>query len=326
MNKSVLKELSMEYERKRDQQERDQRARVAKVYKEIPAIKKIDNDILKVGLNMSKFIIGNPNNYEKDLEKAKAKIESLKMEKAFLMTEANIPADYMDKRHECKTCKDLGYLDNGYQCNCLKQALVSRAYKMSNLSNTLERENFKNFNINLFKDESFENERMTPRENMADIAGIAEGFISNFDQNNGDNLLFYGTTGLGKTFLCNCIAKSLLDKNKIVIYQTAFTILEIIEKHRFGRGDKEFNNYQYSLLFDADLLIIDDLGTEVANTFTNAEIFNIVNTRIIGGKKTIISTNLTPKEISETYTDRVFSRILDKFLPLKFFGHDLRWE
>lgn len=326
MNKSVLKELSMEYERKRDRQERDQQIRIAKVYKEIPTIKKLDNDILKVGLDMSKYIIGNPNNYEGNLKRAKEKIEALKMEKAYLMTESNISADYMDIKYECQTCKDTGYLDNGYQCNCLKQALVSRAYKMSNLANTLERENFKNFNINLFKDEAFENEVMTPKENMADIAGIAEGFISNFNQNNGDNLLFYGTTGLGKTFLCNCIAKSLLDKNKIVIYQTAFTILEIIEKHRFGRGDKEFNSYQYSLLFEADLLIIDDLGTEVANTFTNAEIFNIVNTRIIGGKKTIISTNLTPKEISETYTDRVFSRILDKFLPLKFFGHDLRWE
>ena len=167
---------------------------------------------------------------------------------------------------------------------------------------------------------------MTPRENMLDILGISEEFINNFDKNNGDNLLFYGTTGLGKTFLCNCIAKSLLDKNKIVIYQTAFTILDILEERRFGKGDKEMSNYQYELLFDADLLIIDDLGTEVSNTFTNAEIFNIVNTRLLRSKKTIISTNLTPKEISDTYTDRVFSRIFDKFNPLKFYGNDLRWE
>ena len=326
MNKSRLKELSMEYERKRDRNERDQQIRINEVHKKIPAIKRIEDDILKTGLSMSKYIIGNPDNYKESLEKAKEKIEALRMEKAFLMTESNIPADYMEIQYDCKICKDTGYLDNGPQCNCLKQALVSRAYKMSNLDNVLEKENFKTFNIDIFKDEPFENEIMTPRENMEDIAGIAEGFIGNFNENNGENLLFYGTTGLGKTFLCNCIAKSLLDKNKIVIYQTAFTILEIIERHRFGRGDKEFNGYQYNLLFEADLLVIDDLGTEVANTFTNAEIFNIVNTRIIGGKKTIISTNLTPKEISETYTDRVFSRILDKFIPLKFYGHDLRWE
>ena len=326
MNKSVLKELSIEYERKRDRQVQDQRSRVEKVYKKVPAIKRIDEDIFKTGLSMSKYIIGNPDNYKNSMEEAKSKIQSLKMEKAYLMTESNIPADYMDIIYACKACKDKGYLENGKQCNCLKQALVSRAYQMSNLDNILKKENFKNFNIEMFKDEPFENERMTPKENMMDILGISEGFINDFDENNGDNLLFYGTTGLGKTFLCNCIAKSLLDKNRIVIYQTAFTILEIIEKHRFGRGNKEFNDYQYGLLFEADLLVVDDLGTEVANTFTNAEIFNIVNTRIISGKKTLISTNLTPKEISETYTDRVFSRILDKFIPLKFYGHDLRWE
>lgn len=326
MYKEILKELSIEYERKRDRQLHEQRIRKEKVYKKIPAIKRIDEDILKTGLSMTKYIIGNPDNYKESIEKAKKTIEKLKMEKAYLMTESNIPADYMEIKHDCEACKDTGYLDNGNQCNCLKQALVSRAYKMSNIENVLLKENFKTFNINIFKDETFEKEKMTPRENMIDIVGIAEGFINNFNENNGENLLFYGTTGLGKTFLCNCIAKSLLDKNKIVIYQTAFTILEIIEKHRFGKDNGKYNDHQYNLLFEADLLIIDDLGTEVANTFTNAEIFNIVNTRIIGGKKTIISTNLTPKEISETYTDRVFSRILDKFIPLKFYGHDLRWE
>lgn len=194
MNKSVLKELSVEYERKRDRQERDQQTRIKKVYKEVPAIKRIDDDILKTGLDMSKYIIGNPDNYKESLEKAKGKIEALKMEKAYLMTESNIPADYMEIKYDCNICKDIGYLDNGYQCNCLKQALVSRAYKMSNLENVLEKENFKNFNINIFKDESFGNEIMTPRENMVDIVGIAEGFINNFDENNGENLLFYGTT------------------------------------------------------------------------------------------------------------------------------------
>ncbi len=325
MYKDILKELSIEYERKRDRQIEEQRIRKEKVYTKIPAIKRIDEEIFKTGLSMSKHILGNPNSYKEIVEKARKDIEKLKMEKAYLMTESNIPMDYMDIKYECNTCKDTGYLENGYQCNCLKQALVSRAYKMSNVENMIKKENFKSFNINLFKDEPFENEVMTPRENMIDIVGIAEGFISNFNENNGQNLLFYGMTGLGKTFLCNCIAKSLLDKGKTVIYQTAFTILEIIERHRFGKDVKD-TDYQYNLLFEADLLIIDDLGTEVANTFTNAEIFNIVNTRILGGKKTIISTNLTPKEISEIYTERVFSRILDKFLPLKFYGHDLRWE
>lgn len=326
MYKNILKEVNQEYEKRRDRQEKELEIRKRKVYEKIPAIKRIDEEIFQTGLKMSKYIIGNPGSYEESIKKAKEEIEALKMEKAYLLTETNIPLDYMEIRYDCNKCKDRGYLENGDRCPCLKQALVSRAYKMSNLDNVLEKENFRNFNIDIFSDEAFENESLTPRENMEDLVGIAEGFVSNFDENNGENLLFYGTTGLGKTFLSNCIAKSLLDKNKIVIYQTAFTILEILENRRFGKGDKKMEDYQYQLLFDSDLLIIDDLGTEVSNTFTNAEIFNIVNTRIIGGKKTIISTNLTPNEISQVYTDRIFSRIFDKFLPLKFYGKDLRWE
>lgn len=321
-----MRDVFLEYERKRDKQEKERKSRIQYVYNKIPAISRIDEEILRTSIAMAKYVIGNPSEYKDSVEKTKQAIEALKMEKAFLLTESNIPSDYMDLKYECESCKDTGYMENGLKCNCLKQELVNRAYKMSNLGNVLRKENFNSFNIEIFSKNNFPAEDMTPRENMLDILSIAEGFISNFDENNGDNLLFYGTTGLGKTFLCNCIAKALLDKNKIVIYQTAFTILDILERRRFGKSSSEMSDYQYNLLFSSDLLIIDDLGTEVSNTFTNAEIFNIVNTRIIAGKKTLISTNLTPKEISEIYTDRVFSRILDKFIPLKFYGKDLRWE
>lgn len=326
MYKEMIKQITLKYENKRDRNERDRRRRIEEVYNKIPDIKKIDEDIQKTGLNMSKAIITNPEDYKITIEEAKKNIEKLKMEKAFLLTESNIELDYMDLKYDCLECKDTGYINEGNRCNCLKQELVSQAYKMSNLEHVLGKENFKSFNINIFRDEPFEGESMTPRENMMDILGISEAFVNNFNEMNGENLLFYGTTGLGKTYLCNCIAKALLDKNKIVVYQTAFTILDILENRRFGKGDKELSNYQYDLLLEADLLIIDDLGTEVSNTFTNAEIFNIVNTRIIKSKKTIISTNLTPKEISDTYSDRVFSRIFDKFNPLKFYGNDLRYE
>lgn len=326
MYKNIMREISLDYERRRDWNIKEKRIRTEEVYNKIPGIRRIDEEIIKTGISMSRNILGNPSGYEESVKLAKQKIDSLKMERAYLLTEANIPSDYMDLKYDCEPCKDTGFLQNGRKCNCLKQILVTKAYRMSNLSNVLNKENFQSFNIDIFSNEPFGNEKMTPKENMIDIVGISEGFIGNFDENNGENLLFYGTTGLGKTFLCNCIAKMLLDKNKIVIYQTAFTILDILERRRFGKGNNDMSDYQYNLLFDADLLIIDDLGTEVSNTFTNAEIFNIVNTRLIGGKKTLISTNLTPKEISDIYTDRVFSRILDKFIPLKFFGNDLRWE
>ncbi len=329
MYSQVLKDILMEYEKKRDKAIYEQRIRTQKVYKKIPRIKAIDKEIWETGLSISKSIIDNPESYKENLQKVREHMEKLKMEKAYLLTEGNIPLDYLDIKYECKQCEDTGYLSNGDKCNCLKQSLINKAYKMSNVESVLKKENFQTFNIDIFPDEQFEGESMTPRENMVNISSICEGFVSNFNENNEENLLFYGTTGLGKTFMCNCIAKALLDKNKIVIYQTAFKILEIIERRRFGRDENRFDDSQYSLLFDADLLIIDDLGTELSNSFTNAEVFNIVNTRLINGTKTIISTNLTPKEISDTYTDRVFSRVLEKFIPLRFYGPDLRyyrWE
>lgn len=329
MYNRVLKDIINSYDRKRDQATSDQNMRVQKVYRKIPEIRKIDKQIWEAGLSMSKTVIQNPDNYKDDLKKVKEKMENLKMERAYLMTENNIPLDYLDIEYECKKCEDKGYLEDGTQCNCLKQQIISKAYNMSNIEKELERENFQTFNIDIFPDIPYEGESLTPRENMEQISGICVDFVNNFNDRNDENLLFYGSTGLGKTFICNCIAKSLLDMNEIVIYQTAFTILEIIEKRRFGRDKDRFHDSEYDILFEADLLIIDDLGTEVSNAFTNAEIFNIVNTRLLNGTKTIISTNLTPKEISDIYTDRVFSRVLEKFIPLRFYGPDLRyyrWE
>lgn len=326
MYKDMIREISLEYEKQRDANQRDRDKRIEEVYRSIPAIEKIDEEIRKIGLTMSRSILSSPNSYENIVNDTKERIEKLKMQKAYLLTESNIPVDYMELKYKCDRCQDRGFLNDGKRCNCFKQALVNRAYRMSNLENVLRLQNFQNFDIDIFSNEKYEGEDLTPRENMIDIVGIAEGFIDTFEENNGYNLLFYGSTGLGKTFLSNCIAKALLDRQKIVIYQTAFTIMDILERRRFRNDKDKLVEYQYDLLFGADLLIIDDLGTELTNTFTNAEIFNIVNTRLISGKKTIISTNLTPKEISQTYTDRIFSRILDKFIPLKFYGKDLRWE
>lgn len=288
MDNRVLKNILSDYERKRDRAILEQKIRKQKVHNKIPRIKAIDEEIMEIGLSMSRAIIENPESYRGDLEDIKTHMERLKMEKAYLLTENNIPVDYLDIQYECMECEDTGYLLNGSRCNCLVQTLINKAYDMSNIKTVLKKENFDTFNINIFPDEIYEGESISPRENMKNISGICVDFVNNFDNRNDENLLFYGSTGLGKTFMSNCIAKALLDMNKIVIYQTAFKILEIIERRRFGRDVDRFEDYEYDLLFSSDLLIIDDLGTELSNAFTNAEIFNIVNTRLLGGKKTII--------------------------------------
>ena len=323
MKDKFMRDILLEYERKRDANKKRREDRIADIYRRVPEIKLIDDEIKKVGLSLSRALINDPENSHKHLEKLKNKLKQLSQDKAFLLTENNIPLEYLDEEYHCNMCKDTGFISNGEKCNCFKQQIINHTYSMSNIKNILEKENFQTFDINLFSNEAFEDQVNTPRENMMYILNVCEGFVFNFEHENEENLLFYGPTGLGKTFLANCIAKSLLDKGKMVIYQTAFKIFELLEEIRFhNTKDRE----ESSLLFEADLLIIDDLGTELTNTFTNSELFNIINSRLLANKKTIISTNLTPKEIIDRYDDRISSRLFSKFTMLKFYGKDLRWE
>ncbi|WP_422723676.1 ATP-binding protein [Inediibacterium massiliense] len=326
LHDKFTREILREYEKIRDEEHKKLEQRKKEVYTKIPKIKEIDDEISKTGILVARAILENPTNYHQAVEKIHEKMEFLKQEKAILLTENNIPIQYFDMNYTCTHCKDTGFGDNGKKCSCFKQKLINQAYQMSNLKNILEKENFQSFDIDLFSNEPFENHELTPKQNMLQLLNICEGFVINFDMASHENLLFYGTTGLGKTFLCNCIAKALLDKGKIVVYQTAFKILEILENYKFNKDKSANIKESYDLLFDCDLLIIDDLGTELTNTFTNTEFFNIINSRLIQDKKIIISTNLSPMEIANTYSDRVFSRIFGKFTILHFYGRDLRWE
>lgn len=323
MMRSFTHEILKDYERKRNEAKKSKENRLQEVYGRVPEIQEIDEKLQKIGIEISRALVQGIDNPEKTIRDFSQELDQLKQKRAILLTENNIPLQYLDDSFLCTSCNDTGFLPNGRKCKCFKQQLIVNAYNMSNLSDILEKENFQSFNLDIFSDEPFEDQSLTPKQNTMDILNICEGFVFNFDVNDEDNLLFYGETGTGKTFLANCIAKSLLDKEKIVIYQTAFKLLEILEEIRFGKnGDKD----KYDLLFEADLLIIDDLGTEMTNTFTNSELFNIINSRLLSNKKTIISTNLSPKEIMDRYDDRIFSRLFSKFTVLHFFGKDLRWE
>lgn len=326
MKESTLKEILKSYEKKRDRAEIELENRVQDVYSQIPEIQNIDDEIGKIGLSLTKLVLLNPQNKDEIITESQNKMKELTSRKNDLLNKYNVPPGYLDAQYSCNICKDKGFLSNGSKCNCLKQEIINEAYKMSNLSRVLETQNFATINTSIFSDEKFEGSNISPRQNILQIVSICESFVLNFDKDNDENLLFYGDTGLGKTFMCNCIAKSLLDKGYVVIYQTAFKMFEIIEDYKFKNNDNRISKDNYENLFDCDLLIIDDLGTELTNSFTNTELFNILNTRLLSGKKTIISTNLSPMQLGADYTQRIFSRIFDRFKMVKFIGKDLRWE
>ena len=326
MKESKIREILISYQKKRDKAESDLELRKNDVYSQIPEFKKLDDEISKVGLQLAKLVLQNPSNRENIILESKKKMDELKSQKKELLTKYKVPNGYLEIQHDCNICKDKGFLDNGHKCNCLKQEIINEAYKMSNISRMLEKENFTTLDTSIFSSEKDPEANISPQQNMLQIVSICESFILDFDKDNGENLLFYGDTGLGKTFMCNCIAKSLLDKGHLVIYQTAFKMFEIIEDYKFKNADSHISKENYENLFDCDLLIIDDLGTELTNSFTNSELFNILNTRLLSGKKTIISTNLSPMQLGSNYAQRIFSRIFDRFKMVKFIGKDLRWE
>ena len=326
MRESAIKDILTGYERKRDLAEKELEARKKRVYHRIPEIKEIDDEVAKIGLKLAKLVLLNPQDKDKILEETKFKMDALKNRKNQLLNDFKIPTGYLNLKYDCPICKDTGFLKTGKKCNCLKQQIINQAYSMSNLSRILNTQNFSTFDPSKFSMERDEYLGISPQENILEILSICEGFVFNFNKDNDENMLFYGDTGLGKSFMSNCIAKELLDKGYVVIYQTAFKMFEIIEDYKFKNADDHISKDNYENLFDCDLLIIDDLGTELTNSFTNTELFNILNTRLLAGKKTIISTNLTPIQLGETYTQRTFSRIFDRFRMIKFIGNDLRWD
>lgn len=328
MSNPNLKLLLKEYEQKRLQAEFDLEKKLNDFYIKNPDIFNINDKINRLSIEISKTIILNKNSTK--IDELNIELEKLKIEKKELLNKLNINDNFFKPDYSCKLCNDTGYLVNNNQimCTCLKQKLLNIQYNKSNIS-SLEHENFDNFNISLFSDEKDEkkyNSNISPKENLEKIKEISLDFIKNFDNSQEKNLLFTGNTGLGKTYLTNCIANELLKQGKTVLYQTAPVMLDSILDYRFGKN----NEFNYNDLLTVDLLIIDDLGTESSNNMKFSELFNILNTRLLNQNnhvtKTIISTNLSLNNLFKTYDERIFSRLVGYYNICRFFGEDLRYN
>lgn len=326
INRQIIENLMIDYGRKRLNAAKTADLKKESLYAEIPRLGEIEKEIHLISIKISKLFLSGPENLDKEVDNLRAEIEKLKKEREEIYIKHKIPEHFLEPDYECKKCCDTGYDSDGKRCSCFNKQIINNLYTMSNMSHMLKKENFNAFNINVFSNEVYENEKLTPRQNMYYILDIGQEFCCNFHESN-MNLLYYGGTGLGKTFMCNCIAKALIDKGITVLYQTSFSLFEIVETHKFNsQTESEQNKLSYDMIFDSELLIIDDLGTELNNSFTNSELFNIVNERLITEKKTIISTNLSLEKLAKTYSDRIMSRVFNNFALLKFYGKDLRWE
>ncbi len=330
MDNDVLNTLLREYDKKRMKAEIDLENRKEALYKSIPELEEIDEKINICAINNAKNIL---NHLQSNLTDD---IEELKTEKSNILKKNNIPENYLKPHYECKICNDTGYvLDSNYRsvmCNCLKQRILDISYNKANISN-LKKENFLTFNEDLFSNEvdlAKYKVNISPRKNMINIKQKCMNFVEDFDNPNSKNLLFTGNTGLGKTFMSNCIANELLQKGKSVLYQTAPVLLETIIDNKMSKEKTSSQDLFYKSVLDADLLIIDDLGTECLNSMKLSELFTILNTRLLNLNskitKTIISTNLNIENIFKIYEERIGSRIAGYYDIYYFFGEDLRFK
>lgn len=294
--------------------------RKEEIYHAIPRIEEIDEIIAQSSINAARNKL---KGIDVSVENVKSQNALLVEEKTDLLKRHGYDADYLKPIYTCEICQDTGRIGNEY-CTCFKQASLSFLYQQSTIEETLKVENFEHFNLEYYSKESDGTHPYTPYDNMKSILNHAHSFVDNFKEQGG-NLLFFGGTGLGKTYLSNCIAKEILDANHTVLYQSAVHLFEdVCSDVLMKKNNNPYSSKLYHYLFDCDLLIIDDLGTEINTSFISSQLYDILNTRMRENKSTLISTNLTLQEISQRYSDRIISRILSSYQVYNFYGNDIR--
>lgn len=313
--------IAEEYERIREENKNELEYRKSLLYSKIPRLKEIDEELVKLGIDITKTILSKPENSDILVRELQSRQLDLKIEKAEILTSNNYPKDYLNMKYNCNTCKDTGFADNK-KCSCYIQKEINHLYVQSDLGDIMKKENFEQFRWDYYSDEIIDN-NISPKENMKLIYKKCVDFVKDFDDIN-TNMLFIGRPGLGKTFLCSSIAKDLLDAGKSVIYKTVSDLIDIVRKYKFDFENEEINEQYLDEIYNCDLLIIDDLGTELSTQFSNLVLYSILNRRIQNNKKMIISTNLDIDEFTKIYSDRITSRIFGCFDTLEFLGEDIR--
>ena len=297
---------------------RRRQERLKEIYAKAPRLKELDDSIASRSVAQAhKYLDGQT----QALTELKVQLANIRQERQALIRSLGYSTDYLAPIYDCPDCKDTGFI-NGKRCHCFKQAMINVVYAQSNIRQILEKENFDTFSYEYYSDDD-----INPATGLSSLSTAKHAvmecrkFIDQFDKKP-KNLFFYGDTGVGKTFLSNCVAKELLDAGYSVIYFTAFQLFDILSKGVFEKDSDAIAAHQN--IFDCDLLIIDDLGTELSNSFTTSQLFLCINERILRQKSTIISTNLNMNQMVDIYSERTLSRISSNYTILKLVGDDIR--
>ena len=320
LNNSQYNAIMRIYNQRQFQDKYEQDQRREEVYQKVPQIRQIEDEISSQAVRCARKLLDGDTNAKEEL---KQHIEDLREQKEVLLSAFGFPADYMEMHYACPECQDTGYVD-GRKCRCFKKEEIRLLYSQSNIEEVLLRENFDSFSYEYYDDRVVIPEiQMTVADYMRQVHTWCKEYVENFEKKGG-NLIFTGSTGVGKTFLTNCIAKALIDQYQSVIYLSSNDLFDVFSKNKFHYDTEEEMKDMYQYILDCDLLIIDDLGTELNNTFVSSQLFYCINERLLRKKSTIISTNLSMTMLRDTYSDRISSRIISQYSISPLYGDDIR--
>ncbi len=297
------------YNQRQFQNKRELDARIREVYEKIPQVEALSDEITalmaQAGRKMREGDRASAALYKKEAA-------SLKDQKLQYLRRGGYPDDYLEMRFQCPDCRDTGYVD-GKKCHCFKSMEIEVLYDQSNMREPLEKENYDTLVMDFYDRELVDPKiGMTVYDYMSIVIEECKTFVRQFGKEKG-SILFTGNTGCGKTFFSNCIARELIRAGFSVVYLTATDMFDVLSESRFGSRDEDEARDRASHILDCDLLIIDDLGTELINTFTVSQLFYCVNDRLNRKKGTIISTNLSVNQLRDEFTERVVSRIMSQY-------------
>lgn len=318
LTNSQYNELMRIYEEKQVKNRHELNQRFEQVYTRVPEIKDIDDSISLISLEQAKKLLDGDDSALADL---KEQIRSLSAERARLLRASGYPSDYLEAIYDCPDCQDTGYIGSE-KCHCFQKAIIDLFYTRSHLEGILQTENFDHFLFDYYSKNYID--RLTGRSSRQlaeDAYRICRKFADNFDTEC-ENLLLFGTTGCGKTFLTHCIAKEIMESIHSVLYLTATEFVDAQMAQVLSKSDESAMLCEQ--IQNCDLLIIDDLGTERNTEFVISQLFVCLNERILNQKSTIISTNYNLEEIKNHYTERTFSRISNHYKMIRLAGDDIR--
>ena len=299
--------------------------RKERIYAQSPKIRELDNQIKStmmeaIGIALSKG---------RDPERAVYEVGERNLELQHALEKELVrlgyPGDYLDEIFSCPLCRDSGYKD-GEMCRCLRDLYKKEQQKELSGLLKLGSETFDSFSLEWYSSMPGSAMETSERDAMECVYETCVEYARKFGKRS-FNLLLRGGTGLGKTFLSTCIAKVVSERGFSVVYDTAASIFSKFEEEKFSKtGDMQEIQSEIRRYLTCDLLIVDDLGTEMTTAFVISALYNLINTRLMTGKKTIVSTNLTSDEMKARYSPQILSRLEGEYQELPFYGRDIRLQ